>query len=178
MNNDTNAILAFERIKWAIEDLGGLEVRKIFKRFADVKGSHDPVPLSKDTLMTASLQQNVLALNRAEAWDIARYLEKDDDGNTKFNQILFGSKVGMSGAVEDIVMKVDLNITKDGKGELKIEEVQGNLHLDTSPKYILTFMSPNEIFEEVCKDFKDYRFKYPDQGFTSLNVSIVYFNYF
>ena len=80
MFNDTNAILAFERIKWGIEDYGAIELRKVAKKFASVMGGHVPIPHHGETEMTESLQAEAIALNRAEAWDIAHYLQKFDDG--------------------------------------------------------------------------------------------------
>ena len=167
MYNDTNAILAFERMKWGIEDLGAIEFRKILKRFASVKPGHDPIPGHHESEMTESLQENAIALNRAEAWDIAHYLQKDQDGTTKFNEVLIGSKESLNGGVDDVLMRISLNLDKDETGEIKIEQLQGKFHLGTYPGYLIGDMSKEELFEELKKEWESKQ----NQGLNSTGFS-------
>ena len=180
MFNDTNAILAFERIKWSVEDYGAVELKRVADKFNKVKPGHDPLLHHSgclaggcvDTEMTISLQSQALALNRAEALDIAHYLKKDSEGKTQLDEVFIGSMNCLNGKVDDVLMRVHLKFEPNQSGELKIEKLQGKFHLDEQPDLYLSDAPKYEIFDEVRKQCESKGSMGIDEGYSCIDCSI------
>lgn len=146
---DIQMIRVMDMIKKSIQRNGSFAVSQIGKAIAkaeEAKAIKDAEKVDK----ALSLRHAGLALTPKQAITLRNHLKIDEEGNSKINKVFVCSRDDGDWD-DDRLVRAKMNFTKEGHGEVVIEELEGEFDLDKNEKYIDGEITKEELFEELKK---------------------------
>ena len=147
---DLHMIRTMDMIRKSIQRNGSFAVSQISKAISKA----EEAKAIKDADKALSIRHSGLGLTPKQAVALSNHLKTDDKGNSKLHKV-FVCPRDDGDWEDDRLVRAKMNFTKDGHGEVVIEELEGDFELDKHEKYIDGEISKEELFDEIKKKQAD-----------------------